>query len=94
MKLKASDYEAMSTEDLRVINKMVVKILRSRQNEKIEEIKDQLNVGSKVTVNHPRTAYDTFIITEIRRKRVSVKSLNSQYGKSFNVPIDLVALAK
>ncbi len=91
MRLKMSDYDAMSTEDLRAINKMVVKIIRGRQNEKIENIKDQIRVGSKVTVNHARTQGETFTITEIRRKRATVKS---QYGNSLNVPIALVTLAK
>ena len=89
MKLKMSDYNAMSTEDLRAINDMVVRILRSRQNKKIEGIRDQINVGSKVTVNHARTQGETFTITEIRRKRATVKS---QYGRSLNVPISLVTL--
>jgi len=91
MRLKMSDYEAMSTEDLRAINKMVVAVIRSRQNEKIEGIKYQLRVGSKVTVNHSRTHGEIFTITEIRRKRATVKG---QYGNSLNVPIALVALAK
>jgi len=91
MKLKMSDYNAMSTEDLRAMNKMIVGILRGRQNEKIENIKDQIKVGSKVTVNHARTQGVIFTITEIRRKRATVKG---QYGNSLNVPIALVTLAK
>jgi hypothetical protein len=91
MKLKMSDYNAMSTEDLRAMNKMIVAILRGRQNEKIENIKDQIKVGSKVTVNHARTQGIIFTITEIRRKRATVKG---QYGNSLNVPIALVTLAK
>jgi len=84
-----SDYMAMSTEDLRAMNKMIVSILRGRQNEKIEDIKDQIKVGSKVTVNHARTQGIIFTITEIRRKRATVKG---QYGNSLNVPIALVSL--
>jgi hypothetical protein len=91
MKLKMSDYNAMSTEDLRAMNNMIVGILRGRQNEKIENIKDQIKVGSKVTVNHARTQGVIFTITEIRRKRATVKG---QYGNSLNVPIALVTLAK
>jgi len=91
MKLKMSDYNAMSTEDLRAMNNMIVGILRGRQNEKIEDIKDQIKVGSKVTVNHARTQGVIFTITEIRRKRATVKG---QYGNSLNVPIALVTLAK
>jgi mitochondrial fission protein ELM1 len=91
MKLKMSDYAAMSTEDLRAMNKMIVAILRGRQNKKIEDIKDQIKVGSKVTVNHARTQGVIFTITEIRRKRATVKG---QYGNSLNVPIALVTLAK
>lgn len=91
MKLKMSDYTAMSTEDLRAMNNMIVGILRGRQNEKIENIKDQIKVGSKVTVNHARTQGIIFTITEIRRKRATVKG---QYGNSLNVPIALVTLAK
>ncbi len=89
MRLKMSDYDAMSTEDLRDINKMVVSILRSRQNEKIEDIKDQIRVGSKVTVDHPKTYGSILTITEIRRKRASVRD---QYGYELNVPISLVKL--
>jgi len=89
MRLKMSDYDAMSTEDLRDINKMVVSILRSRQNDKIEDIKDQIRVGSKVTVDHPKTYGSILTITEIRRKRASVRD---QYGYSLNVPISLVKL--
>jgi SepF-like predicted cell division protein (DUF552 family) len=89
MQLKLSDYYEMSTEDLRAMNKMIVAVLRSRQNEKIEDIKDQIRVGSKVIVNHTRTQGEIFTITEIRRKRASVKS---QYGNSLNVPIALVSL--
>jgi len=89
MRLKMSDYDAMSTEDLRAINKMVVGILRGRQNDKIEDIKDQIRVGSKVTVDHPKTYGLILTITEIRRKRASVKD---QYGYSLNVPISLVKL--
>ena len=91
MKLKMSDYTAMSTEDLRAMNNIIVGILRGRQNEKIEDIKDQIKVGSKVTVNHARTQGVIFTITEIRRKRATVKG---QYGNSLNVPIALVTLAK
>jgi len=91
MKLKMSDYNAMSTEDLRAMNNMIVGILRGRQNEKIENIKDQIKVGSKVTVNHARTQGIIFTITEIRRKRATVKG---QYGNSLNIPIALVTLAK
>jgi hypothetical protein len=91
MKLKMSDYNVMSTEDLRAMNNMIVGILRGRQNEKIEDIKDQIKVGSKVTVNHARTQGVIFTITEIRRKRATVKG---QYGNSLNVPIALVTLAK
>jgi len=86
-----SDYTAMSTEDLRAMNNMIVGILRSRQNEKIEDIKDQIKVGSKVIVNHARTQGIIFTITEIRRKRATVKG---QYGNSLNVPIALVTLVK
>jgi hypothetical protein len=89
MKLKMSDYDAMNTEDLRTINKMVVGILRGRQNEKIEDIKDQIRVGSKVTIDHPKTYGSILTITEIRRKRASVRD---QYGYSLNVPISLVKL--
>jgi SepF-like predicted cell division protein (DUF552 family) len=89
MQLKLNDYYEMSTEDLRAMNKMIVAVLRSRQNEKIEDIKDQIRVGSKVIVNHPKTQGAVLTITEIRRKRATVRSL---YGHLLNVPIALVSL--
>jgi hypothetical protein len=89
MRLKLSDYHEMSTEDLRAMNKMIVEVLRSRQNEKIEDIKDQIRVGTKVTVDHPKTYGAILTITEIRRKRATVRS---QYGNSLNVPLSLVKI--
>lgn len=91
MKLKYDDYDAMSTEDLREMNKLIVRILKGRQKEKIEAIKDQIQVGSRVKVNHPRTSYQVFTIKEIRLKRATVED---DYGYSLNVPIALVELYK
>ncbi len=88
-KMTYSNYDAMSTEDLRAMNHTIVTILRNRQNDKIEDIKDQIRVGSKVTIDHPKTYGSILTITEIRRKRASVRD---QYGYSLNVPISLVKL--
>jgi hypothetical protein len=90
-KMSYADYNAMSTEDLRAMNHTIYSILQGRSQEKIEDIKDQIRIGSKVKVNHHRTRYSTFTVTEIKRKKAIVRD---EYGKSFNVPIDLIELAK
>ena len=91
MKLTHADYSAMSTEELREINQMVYSILKRRKSVQIEEVKYQISVGSKVRVKHEKTSGELFTVTEIRRKRATVKD---QYGSSLNVPIALIELAK
>ena len=89
-KMTYSDYAAMSTEDLRAMNQIIYGILKTRTQDKIEDIKDQIRVGSKVKVNHHRASYGMFTVTEIRCKRATVKD---QYGTSINVPISLIEVA-
>jgi hypothetical protein len=84
-----SDFNAMTTEQLRDINSAVVGILKYRQQQKINDVKDQIRVGSKVKINHFKAGNTVYTITEIRRKRATVKD---QYGYSLNVPIALVEL--
>jgi sRNA-binding protein len=88
-KLTYSDYAAMSTEELRAMNQIIVGIIKDRQRDKIEDIKDQIRIGSKVKVNHGKTYNKVFTITEIRRKRATVRD---NYGDSLNVPLSLVEL--
>lgn len=88
-KLTYSDYAAMSTEELRAMNQIIVGIIKDRQRDKIEDIKDQIRIGSKVKINHHKTYGRVYTITEIRRKRASVRD---QYGDSLNVPLSLVEL--
>jgi len=90
-KMTYSDYDAMSTEDLRAMNKIIYGILKNRAQDKIENIKYQINVGSKVKVNHHKTFNTTFTVTEVRRKRATVKD---QYGWSLNVPISLIEVVQ
>ena len=90
-KMSYADYNAMSTEELRAMNNIIYGILQSRAQDKIEDIKDQIRIGSKVKVNHHRTRYSIFTVTEIKRKKAIVRD---QYGKSFNVPIDLIEVVE
>ena len=88
-KMTYVDYDAMSTEDLRAMNEMIYGIIKRRSEIKVQGIKNQIHVGAKVKVNHHKTRHDTFTITEIKRKKAVVRN---QYGKSYNVPIDLIEI--
>ena len=58
-----------------------------------QEIKYELRIGDEVKVNHTKTRGKTFIVVEIKRKKVIVEDVANRYAR-YNVALQLVERAK
>lgn len=95
-----NDYEtrkalqAMSSEELRAINKYVVGILKTRKASKIAEAKQDLVEGSPCNVNHPKLSYrNDLILTKINKTRGVVKPEGAgRFDQGWNVPLQMIEM--
>lgn len=78
----------MTIEDLRELNKIVIDMIDSKNNQSAILKKSSLKVGQIVTVNHKRLKGKEMEIIKINRTKVVLREKGS-FG-SFNVPIFLI----
>lgn len=87
----------MSIEQLRVLNKKVVEVIKMKRSESAMDIKSELYVGANVSVNHPKMKGKQCRVKKINRTKVIVEVLNGpSYGRvgSYNVPLSMIELNK
>ena len=76
----------LTLEQLRSLNEMVVKIMKSKRKQLIAEV--ELNIGDKVKVNHPKLQGKSLIVKKIKR---TTATLQVEGGFiSYNVPITMI----
>ena len=78
----------MTIEDLRKLNKIVIDMIDSKNNQSAILKKSSLKVGQIVTVNHRRLKGKEMEIIKINRTKAVLQEKGS-FG-SFNVPIFLI----
>ena len=96
-----NDYEtrkalqAMTSEELRKINKYVVGILKTRKAEKITEAKKDLVEGAPCLVNHPKLSWKkNLILIKINKTRGVVQVEGAgRFDQGWNVPLQLIEMA-
>ena len=87
----------LSIEELRVLNKKVVEVIKMKRSESAMDIKSELYVGANVSVNHPKMKGKQCRVKKINRTKVIVEVLNGpSYGRvgSYNVPLSMIELNK
>ncbi len=95
-----NDYEtrkalqAMSSEELRRINKYVVGILKTRKASKIAQVKQELVEGSPCNVNHPKLSYrHDLVLVKINKTRGVVKAEGAgRFDQGWNVPLQMIEM--
>ena len=92
MKITIGEIQNMSIDELRTLNRLVVAEIKNKRSANSNLIKETLQVGQTVRVKHKKTAGEVFVLTEIKRKRATVK--NNLSGKGFVVPFDLIEVIK
>ena len=86
---------AMTSEELRAINKYVVGILKTRKASVIAEAKKELVEGAPVFVNHPKLSFrKNLVLTKINKTRgvVQVEGATGRFDQGWNVPLQLIEM--
>ena len=87
--LQAIQEGQFSDADLRAINQVAVDRLKYRRRAANHMAKATLTEGMTVRVNHPKLEGRTFILTQIKRTKASVRPEGDPFG-GYNVPLSLV----
>lgn len=83
-----SELSKMSVEELRNLNQMVVEMIKSKRNVESLEKKLGLQIGMKVTVNHPKLMGRELEVTKINRTKANLRVIGG--FASYNVPVSLI----
>ena len=83
-----SELSKMSVEELRNLNQMVVEMIKSKRNVESLEKKLGLQIGMKVTVNHPKLMGRELEVTKINRTKANLRVIDG--FASYNVPVSMI----
>ena len=78
----------LSVEELRNINQMVIELIKSKRTLESLEKKMGLQVGMKVTVNHPKLKGKELVVTKINRTKANLQIVGTV--GSYNVPVSMI----
>lgn len=89
-----SELNKLSIEELTMLNKQLLEVIKMKRTQAANETKYWLKVGNVVKVNHPKLMGKKLVVNEIRRTKVSVDLLNSlgHLCGRYTVPISLVEI--
>lgn len=83
-----SQLSKLSVEELRNINQMVVQLIKQKRTIESLEKKMGLQVGMKVTVNHPKLQGRELEVVKINRTKANLKVVGG--FASYNVPVSMI----
>jgi hypothetical protein len=83
-----SQLSKLSVEELRNINQMVIELIKSKRTLESLEKKMGLQVGMKVTVNHPKLKGKELVVTKINRTKANLQIVGTV--GSYNVPVSMI----
>lgn len=85
-----SELTKLSIEELRILNKKVVEVIKIKKSETALNIKEELYVGANVSVNHPKLSGKQLRVEKINRTKAVLKVLNG-YG-TYTVPMNMISV--
>lgn len=87
-----AELNQMSIEDLRMLNKRVVEVIKMKRRVNSLDVKESLWVGATVKVNHPKLMGKELRVEKINRAKAALSVLN---GVGFyNVPLGMIEIVK
>jgi len=89
--MTAQELSKLSIDELLSLNKKVIAVIKAKRKMESLDKKDELYVGAKVEVNHPKMKGKALIIDKINRTKAVVKEAGTMYG-GWNVPISMITL--
>jgi len=85
-----SELTKLSIEELRILNKKVVEVIKIKKSETALNVKESLYVGANVSVNHPKLSGKQLRVEKINRTKAVLKVLNG-YG-TYTVPMNMISV--
>ena len=85
-----SELNALSIEELQMLNKQVVDMIKLKRKNMAMEKKFELQIGMQVRVNHPKLKGSVLVVNKIRTTKASLSVLNG--FASYNVPISMIEI--
>jgi hypothetical protein len=82
----------LTIEELRILNKRVVEVIKMKKSENALNIKEELYIGANVSVNHPKLKGKQLRVEKINRTKAVLKVLNG-YG-TYTVPMNMIEVNK
>jgi hypothetical protein len=86
-----SQLKALSIEELQMLNKQVVDMIKFKRKSVAMEKKFELQIGMEVKVNHPKLMGQKLVVKEIRRTKASLQSWPNGFA-SYSVPINMIEI--
>ena len=83
-----SELSKLSVSELRNLNQMVVELIKQKRSIESLEKKMGLQIGMKVTVNHPKLMGRELEVTKINRTKANLRVIGG--FASYNVPVSLI----
>jgi hypothetical protein len=83
-----SELSKLSVSELRNINQMVVELIKQKRSIESLEKKMGLQIGMKVTVNHPKLMGRELEVTKINRTKANLRVIGG--FASYNVPVSMI----
>jgi predicted metalloenzyme YecM len=83
-----SELSKLSVSELRNLNQMVVELIKQKRNIESLEKKMGLQIGMKVSVNHPKLRGRELEVTKINRTKANLRVIGG--FASYNVPVSMI----
>ena len=83
-----AELNRMSIEELRTLNAKVIEVIKMKKHEVALGVKEGLQVGMLVKVNHPKLMGKQLQVEKINRTKASLKALNG-FGL-YTVPLSMI----
>ena len=83
-----SELSKLSVSELRNLNQMVVELIKQKRSIESLEKKMGLQIGMKVTVNHPKLMGRDLEVTKINRTKANLRVIGG--FASYNVPVSMI----
>ncbi len=91
MKLTELDLQVFDRAALVEMRNNITKELNRRTSIMRNQIKASIQVGDKVTIDHPKVEGKTLIVEKIKIKKADVKEVGaSKYDRGWTVPITML----
>ena len=83
----------LSIEELRTLNRKIVRAINVKKHQKSLDMKDTLGIGDTVRVNHPKYSGVEFRVQRVKRTKAILSFTDVSNPQRFDVPMSMIEAA-